>query len=395
MAIMKPKILFFTANRAEFGYLLPFLIELDNEFSIDLMVTGAHLLEPWHSIDEIQNACEQYKLSVTLHPFTIEPTLNTSIDSHHNIQAKAAQLLQENQYDYAFVLGDRPESLAFATASFLHQTPLIHYAGGDVTNNYYLDSTIRHAITKLSHLHLTLTQDAAKVVEQLGEESWRVHNVGISTFDFDRMGLLPSKEEISAFLPKFSLENELIVFTYHAAHYKSAEQNLEDYRQLLEVLEKHNIETIVTYPNNDTGSQKIIEYLENSHFPAHVQLVKNMGTLRLLALYKNYKTLIVGNSSGGLLESALYRVPTLNIGDRQGDRIRVDNVIDVALDVDEVEKKISFMVQNYDAIKQKSKVRSHYFGSGESVLILKNILSDKTLTRDKLLYKQFILQHPC
>ncbi len=395
MATMKPKILFFTANRAEFGYLLPFLIGLDNEFDVELMVTGAHLLEPWHSIDEIQNACRQYKLNVTLHPFTIEPTGNTSIDSHHYIQEKAAQLIQKNHYDYAFVLGDRPESLAFATASFLHQTPLIHYAGGDVTNNYYLDSTIRHAITKLSHLHLTLTQDAAKVVEQLGEESWRIHNVGISTFDFDRMGLLPSKEEISAFLPKLSLEKELIIFTYHAAHYKSAEENLEDYRQLLQLLEKLGIETIVTYPNNDTGSQKVIEYLENSHFPSHIQLVKNMGTLRLLTLYKNYRTLIIGNSSGGLLESALYRVPTLNIGDRQGDRKRVDNVMDAALEMREIEKKINFMIKNYDAIQQQSEARSRYFGSGESVLVLKNILSDKTLTRDKLLYKQFILRLSC
>ena len=388
---MKRKILFFSANRAEFGYLLPFLIELGEEFEVELLVTGAHLLEPWHTIDEIYSAIEHYNLAVTLHPFAIPKTRNSSIDSHHTIEAKTAQLLQNNHYDYAFVFGDRPESLAFATASFLHQTPLIHYAGGDVTNNYYLDSTIRHAITKLSHLHLTLTQDAAQVVRQLGEEAWRVHNVGISTFDFDRLNLLPSKEQLASMFPKLSLDKELVIFTYHAAHYKDAQENLQDYLELINLLKQLPVECIVTYPNNDTGSQKIIEYLESAEFTEHMQLVKNVGTLTLLALYKNYKTLIVGNSSGGLLESALYKVPTLNIGDRQGDRKRVDNVIDVPLEIRQIEEKVHFMIKHYEQIRQRSEKRKGYFGTGQSVLILKKILQDPTLTRDKLLDKRFVV----
>lgn len=388
---MKHKILFFTANRAEFGYLLPFLIELGEEFEVELLVTGAHLLEPWHTIDEIYSAIEHYNLAVTLHPFAIPKTRNSSIDSHHAIEAKTAQLLQNNHYDYAFVFGDRPESLAFATASFLHQTPLIHYAGGDVTNNYYLDSTIRHAITKLSHLHLTLTQDAAQVVRQLGEEAWRVHNVGISTFDFDRLNLLPSKEQLASMFPKLSLDKELVIFTYHAAHYKDAQENLQDYLELINLLKQLPVECIVTYPNNDTGSQKIIEYLESADFTEHMQLVKNVGTLTLLALYKNYKTLIVGNSSGGLLESALYKVPTLNIGDRQGDRKRVDNVIDVPLEIRQIEEKVHFMIKHYEQIRQRSEKRKGYFGTGQSVSILKKILQDPTLTRDKLLDKRFVV----
>ena len=387
---MKPKILFFTGNRAEFGYLLPFLIELNTAFELHLFVTGSHLLAPWNTIEDIYRDIKRYNLDIVVHSLKIPQSENSAIDSSHTIEYESSQLLKKEHFEYAFVLGDRPESLAFATAAFLRQTPLIHYAGGDVTNNNYLDSTIRHAITKLAHLHLTLTNASSEVVKQLGEEAWRVHHVGVSTFDFERLSLLPSKEELQELLAPLSLEKELVIFTYHAAHYKSAEENLKDFVALVGVLEALEVESIITYPNNDNGSADIIKYLEQTKFAPNILVKKNLGTLALLGLYKECKSIVVGNSSGGLIETSYFCTPTLNIGDRQGDRDRVENVTNVALDAVLLRQEIVNIIQNYESIQKWSAQSRYYFGKAESSLSLKKVLLDEALTREKLLYKRFI-----
>ncbi|MDO8454882.1 MAG: UDP-N-acetylglucosamine 2-epimerase, partial [Sulfurimonas sp.] len=293
-------------------------------------------------------------------------------------------------YDYAFVLGDRPESFAFASAVFLHNLPLIHYAGGDVTDNAYLDSNIRHVITKMAHLHLTLSQDSKGVVEQLGEEEWRVKNVGISTYDYDRLGLLPTKEEIEAKFPTFDFTQKILIVTYHATQYKTPHANCEDFKNLLEILSEFALNTILTYPNNDTGSEEIINFLESSTFAKNIALVKNLGTLTMLSLYKSFDTIVVGNSSSGLLETCLYKTPTLNIGDRQGNRKKANNVLDVSLDKSEIKEKLTFILKNYDAIKRECEANRGIFGFGDSTKILREIIEETSLTKERLMFKRFV-----
>ncbi|MFA6138821.1 MAG: UDP-N-acetylglucosamine 2-epimerase [Sulfurimonas sp.] len=384
------RILFFSGNRAEFGYLLPFLIELDALHEIDFIISGTHLLPPWNTSVEIQESIRKHDLRVNLINIEIPNIPNAHINSFALIHQKTVDILKEKSYDYAFVLGDRPESFAFASAVFLHNTPLIHYAGGDVTDNAYLDSNIRHVITKMAHLHLTLSEDSKDVVEQLGEEAWRVRNVGISTYDYDRLGLLPTKEEIEAKFPTFDFTQKTLIVTYHATQYKTPNANYEDFKNLLEILNEFSLNTILTYPNNDTGSEKIIEFLENSTFEKNIALVKNLGTLTMLSLYKNFDTIVVGNSSSGLLETCLYKTPTLNIGDRQGNRKKANNVLDVNLDKNEIKENLTFILKNYEAIKRECENKKGIFGFGDSTKILREIIEDTSLTKEMLMFKRFI-----
>ena len=384
------KILFFSGNRAEFGYLLPFLIELNALHKIDFIISGTHLLPPWNTSVEIQESIQKYNLSVNLINIAIPNNPNAHIDSFALIHQKTVDILKQNSYDYAFVLGDRPESFAFASAVFLHNTRLIHYAGGDVTDNAYLDSNIRHVITKMAHLHLTLSQDSKDVVEQLGEEAWRVKNVGISTYDYDRLNLLPTVEEIEAKFPTFDLSKKTLIVTYHSTQYKNPHANYLDFKNLLEILDAFHLNIILTYPNNDTGSEEIIHYLENSAFANNIALVKNLGTLTMLSLYKNFNTIVVGNSSSGLLETCLYKTPTLNIGDRQGNRKKANNVFDVNLDKNEIEKKLTYILENYENIKKECEANKGIFGFGDSTKILREIIEDTSLTKERLMFKRFI-----
>ncbi|MFA6192768.1 MAG: UDP-N-acetylglucosamine 2-epimerase [Sulfurimonas sp.] len=384
------KILFFSGNRAEFGYLLPFLIELNAHHEIDFIISGTHLLPPWNTSVEILESVRKHDLNVNLIKIEIPNNPNAHIDSFALIHQKTVKILKETHYDYAFVLGDRPESFAFASAVFLHNTPLIHYAGGDVTDNAYLDSNIRHVITKMAHLHLTLSQDSKGVVEQLGEEKWRVKNVGISTYDYDRLNLLPTIEEIEAKFPLFDLTKKTLIVTYHATQYKTPHANYLDFKNLLEILSEFNLNTILTYPNNDTGSEEIINYLENTTFEKNIALVKNLGTLTMLSLYKNFDTIVVGNSSSGLLETCLYKTPTLNIGDRQGNRKKANNVLDVNLDKNEIEEKLGYILQNYEKIKTACEENRGIFGFGESTKILREIIEDASLTKERLMFKRFV-----
>ncbi len=384
------RILFFSGNRAEFGYLLPFLIELNTHHAIDFIISGTHLLPPWNTIAEIEESMCKHNLSVNLINIPIPNIPNAHIDSFALIHQKSVDILKEKSYDYAFVLGDRPESFAFASAVFLHNTPLIHYAGGDVTDNAYLDSNIRHVITKMAHLHLTLSENSKSVVEQLGEEEWRVKNVGISTYDYDRLNLLPTIGEIEAKFPLFDFTQKTLIVTYHATQYKTPHANYLDFKNLLEILSEFNLNTILTYPNNDTGSEEIIEFLENTQFAKNIALVKNLGTLTMLSLYKNFNTIVAGNSSSGLLETCLYKTPTLNIGDRQGNRKKANNVLDVNLDKKEIEEKLGYILQNYEEIKTACEANRGIFGFGKSTKILREIIEDASLTKERLMFKRFV-----
>ncbi len=384
------RILFFSGNRAEFGYLLPFLIELNALHEIDFIISGTHLLPPWNTSVEIQESIRKHELNINIIKIEIPNNPNAHIDSFALIHQKSVDIIKEKSYDYAFVLGDRPESFAFASAVFLHNTPLIHYAGGDVTDNAYLDSNIRHVITKMAHFHLTLSEDSKGVVEQLGEEEWRVKNVGISTYDYDRLGLLPTKKEIAEKFPTSDFTQKTLIVTYHSTQYKNTHANYEDFKNLLKILSEFNLNTILTYPNNDTGSEKIIDYLENTTFEKNIALVKNLGTLTMLSFYKNFDTIVVGNSSSGLLETCLYKTPTLNIGDRQGNRKKADNVFDVNLDKYEIKEKLTFILENYEEIKKKCETNKGIFGFGDSTKILREIIEDTSLTKERLMFKRFI-----
>lgn len=388
----KRKLGFFTSNRADFGFILPIIKELKEEFHIELFISGAHLLKPWNTFDFVDKSIDELNTDVKLSRIEIDDLENSYLQSSSRIQTESFNLMKNNCLDAVFVVGDRVEILGFVTAAYLLNIPIIHYAGGDIVNVPFFDTNIRHCISKLAHLHLTTNDHSSKILEQLGEEKWRIKTVGNLTYSLDKSSILPNKKYFRD-LYSLNSKKKVIIFTLHSYHHLSAENNLNLFLEILDHLNNIDENVIVTYPNNDTGSSLIIKFLESEDIKrfANIKFITNLGTNNLLSLYKFYDAIAVGNSSSGLIETCFYGVPAINIGNRQTDRPRGQNVYDVSLDIDEILKKLKFIIKNYSKLKKENLKNNDFFGGLDVVekaccFIKENLLKDKAL----LLYKKFI-----
>ena len=389
------RISIFTGNRAEFGILFPLILELSQDYQIDLFVSGSHLLPPWNTVEEIKEKLDSYQVPVNLVLIRLDQVNNEYLLSLPTVYQKTIKFFlrykKSMPYDLAIVLGDRIETFGFALAAFYANVPLIHISGGDVANVPYFDTNVRHSLTKLAHIHLTSNEKSGKVIEQLGEENWRIKTIGNLSYDYDRLGFL-SKEEL---ITELNLCEEDFVFicTYHASHQRNAQDNLRDFLIVYEtLLAMEECKIIITYPNNDPGSEDLLWYLdEQKKSPPHkCRIVPNLGTIRYLSLMKFFNTVVIGNSSSGLMETSLYGVPTINIGDRQTDRFRGPNVIDLDLDPERLRSKIWEIRSDYTQIRANYMQDRFFFGDGTAAVKAKSIIDQLFhYNKEDLLLKQF------
>ena len=177
----KINIIFFSANRAEYSLIYPFLkiFSLNKKFNASLIVTGSHLYKNFgNSFKEIEN--DKFKILAKIKLPLKTDSLNDVSNYSNSIQKKINIILKKNKIDLAFLSSDRFETFAFATSVYLRKIPILHYEGGDITEGGTLDDNIRHAITKLSNIHLTSNKKSRANVIKMGEEKWRCINVGYS-----------------------------------------------------------------------------------------------------------------------------------------------------------------------------------------------------------------------
>jgi UDP-hydrolysing UDP-N-acetyl-D-glucosamine 2-epimerase len=190
-----------------------------------------------------------------------------------------------------------------------------------------MDNQIRHAITKLAHLHFASSDLHARRIAQMGEERWRIHPVGAPGLDRIRAMRLLSREELAKEL-MLPATGRWLVATFHPVtlEYRDTATHIEE---LLAALDKVDGSLVITYPNADTAGRIIIERIEE--FAAHrprVRLAKNLGDRVYLSLLRHADAM-VGNSSSGLIEAPSFELPVVNVGSRQRGRLRAANVIDV------------------------------------------------------------------
>ena len=388
--------LFFTSNRADFGYIFPLIAELDNEVDIEVLVTGAHLLAPWHTVSEVEDKLATLNNPAPIHRIDLSILTDPYLDSSAHIQQHGMNLLKENDYDAVFIVGDRLEIFGFVTAAYICGVPIVHYAGGDIVNVPFFDTNIRHAITKLANVHFTTNPESASVVEQMGEELWRIKSIGNLTYAYDRLGKITPKSEL---ITRFGLDadSKVKLCTMHSYHDLTAAENLSLFQTLLEQLSKYDGQIIVTYPNNDVGSADIIEYLQTTaeaEFP-NALFVKSLGTDVLLGVYKHFDTVVVGNSSSGLIETCLYNVPALNIGHRQTDRPRGQNVLTSTLEESDITSKLEKVLREEFKQHLLNQQDNQFFGDQYVALDAKAALLEiLERERSELLFKKFLQVQP-
>jgi len=356
----KINIVFFSANRAEYGLIYPFLkVFLKHKmFNVEFVVAGSHFSKKFGlSIKEIEKDKIKYtKINLPLSTNTLS---NTS-DYFNKLQKKVNLFLKKRKIDLVFLSSDRFETFAFAISTYLRKTPIIHYEGGDITEGGALDDNIRHAITKISNIHLTSNKDSQKRILNMGEEKWRCYNVGYSPFYLMQKQKFNKKKIEKKFL--LNSKKPLILFTFHPVVKDENDQrkDVNEVFKALEYLSKDN-KIIITYPNFDPGYQYIINKIVNLKKKFNdIKIVKHLGRTNYHSLLyyigKDKKGFCMGNSSSGIKETIFFNCPTLNIGNRQKSRLKPKNVLDVKANKKQIIDKINKELNNYKVCENPYKL---------------------------------------
>jgi GDP/UDP-N,N'-diacetylbacillosamine 2-epimerase (hydrolysing) len=242
-------------------------------------------------------------------------------------QISFAEAYEELKPDIVVVLGDRYEIFSATSASMIARIPIAHLHGGETTEGAF-DESIRHSITKMSHLHFVATKEYKNRVIQLGEDPSRVFNVGgMGIENIKRLELL-NKEEFEVSID-FKLNTKNILVTFHPVTLENSTAK-DQFQQLLDAIDElEDTNIIFTKANSDTDgrviNQMIDEYVSKNSYKSIG--FSSLGQLRYLSALK-FVDAVVGNSSSGLIEAPSFKIGTVNIGDRQKGRIKAKSVID-------------------------------------------------------------------
>lgn len=322
------KIAIVTGSRAEYGLLYWLMKEIseDPELALQLIVTGSHL-SPEFGLSYKQIEEDGFIINEKVEILLSSDTAIGMAKSLGLAVIGIADALQRLQPDILVILGDRYEIMAAAQAAMLLRIPIAHISGGESTEGA-LDEAIRHAITKMSHLHFVAAENYRKRVIQLGEEPSRVFNYGDTGLDnIKKLPLLSCNElekEIDFKLGKISF-----LVAYHPTTLEMG--NPEDpARELLAALDYYpHAHIIMTGSNADTGGRSISRLLEAyaCDKEGRVRFYTSLGQLRFLSAMKHCK-LVIGNSSSGIVEAPALKTAAVNIGDRQKGRLKAASIID-------------------------------------------------------------------
>lgn len=337
----KPTVCIATGTRADWGLLQPIAAELQRRARVDVVVmaTNMHLLGAYgNTIDEIRRAGLEPSVLIPIYPevSATEPTDDLSRARATGLCVTlAAEALDAMKPDALVILGDRYEMLAIATAAAMLRIPLVHLCGGEITEGA-IDDKLRHAITKLAGLHLVATEEYRRRVVQMGEDPEAVINIGApGVWNLMHQPLM-SRTELAESLGA-DLSGPFAVVTYHPATLADGDPATLC-RQMFRALDRFpELNLIVTYPNNDAGSDAIIQVIneEATAQPGRITLIKSLGMKRYLSAI-THAAVVVGNSSSGIIEVPAAETPVVNIGSRQRGRLHSPLVIDCGDTAEEI-----------------------------------------------------------
>lgn len=374
---MSKKIAVFTGNRAEYGLLHPVIRSLvaDSSMATYLIISGSHLSDEFGmTISEIDASNTKEVIEIPL-PIAKVNENEEMLLSFSTIINNGIEILKRWEPDMIVLAGDRFETFAMAVTSFYMNIPIAHLFGGDLSQGGHLDDSARHSITKLAHLHFTTNDDSYRRVIALGEEKWRVFNVGSPVMDYVVKGDYASPDEIAREL-ELEIDKTIILFTQHPITTES-ELAYDQVRESLEALKGLGYQTIITYPCNDAGSKRIIEAIREYRGVPNFRIRKSLGRRLYLGCLK-IVSCVAGNSSSGLIETPLFKVPAVNIGDRQAGRLKAENVIDVPCEREAITKAIRQTIEDYHFIT-KAKNCSNPYGEGGASKQIVDVIKSKNI----------------
>lgn len=395
----KRTIAIFTGNRAEYGLQYPILRAVDRHPGLDyrLIVSGAHLDAQFgRTMEEIRK--DGFHIDAEVKIEMDAASLFATAQAIGSGVLSISRALADLRPDMMVVYADRFEGLAAVIASTQMNVPTAHIEGGDLTEGGALDDSVRHAMTKLAHLHFTTNTQATNRILGMGEEAWRVHTVGFPAIDLISEGRYASPSEVVERL-KLDLSRPVLLFTQHSVttQFDQAASQLEPSLVALERLAGEGVQSIVTYPNNDAGGRAIIEKLEalRARNVPNLQVHRSLGRhlyhgVLALALEPTRRVACIGNSSSGIKETPAFGCPTVNIGSRQDGRLRGENVIDADYDVGTITAAIRRCLFDEPFRELCRRAENPYY-LGDAGPKIAAVLADVPLD-DRLIRKQMTLR---
>lgn len=366
------KVCVVTGTRAEYGLLKPVIdrIYKSDELELQLVVTGMHLSTEFGlTYKEIEN--DRY-------PITNKVEMLLSSDTPVGITKSMgvaligfADCFDVNNPDMVIILGDRYEMLVAATAAMIAGIPIAHIHGGELTEGA-IDEAIRHSITKMSSIHFTTTEEYRSRVIQLGEVPDTVYNVGALGVENVKTVSLLNKEELEKELG-FQFTAPTIMVTYHPVTLEKLESE-KQFKLLLDAIDGHkDISVIFTKANADMDGRIINKMIDDyvSSNEKRCRAYISLGQLKYLSTLQ-FCVVVVGNSSSGIIEVPSFKIPTVNIGDRQRGRMHAESVIDCGYDTKQIEAALKKALSS-DFRCKVANVKNPYEGENTSCDIVRII----------------------
>lgn len=380
-AALPRRFLVLTGKRGGFGAMKPMLRILrdDPELELQLVVTDQHVSERFgNTIREVE---QEFDIAAAVDMEQQDDKALSRARALGRCAERMATALDELRPDICLLYGDRGEVLAAASAATLLGLPIAHLQGGDVSGS--LDENIRHAVTKLAHLHFPSIPSSAERIRRMGEEEWRIHTVGDNHLDCIAAGEYAPGAEVAETLD-LDPERPTVVVLQHS---ETTEPDAA-YAQMVETLAAvtdSGHQAVVVYPCSDQGYEGVIEAIrevENlPQFRVHVNLDAPVfwGLLSMAGV-------LVGNSSAGLIETPSFRLPAINIGRRQEGRLRAENVIDVPHERSQIARALDIALGE-SAFRAVVETCSQPYGAGDAGARIVDVIR-RTPIDERLLVKR-------
>ena len=375
---MKTKILFFTSSRSEYGLLKPLIDCLNNhpKFEVSIIVAGAHFIEEQGSTYlEIIN--DGFQINKKIDYLKTKKAKSDIIYANAILQIEFNDYLKANPTDILIIMGDRSELIPVVSTAMLTGTPVAHISGGEITEGS-TDNQVRHAVTKMSHLHFTATEQYKSNILKMGEEEWRICVCGEPGLDSVSKLAYISKDDLFQTLG-LNKDKKTILSTFHSETIGNKIDAKFIKNLVVNLIKNDKYQMLFTAANVDIGGVEINNTIERlAKKFSNVVFVKSLGKLKYYSMLK-YADLMLGNSSSGIVEAQSFNLPVINVGNRQKGRLRNKNVMDVNVNHEKIIEKISFLFCNQHSLK--SYTSNNIYGTGNSSLIIAEFLQKVDLKK--------------
>lgn len=372
---MMKKVLFITGTRADFGKLKPLLqfVEGTSNLELHLVVTGMHMMNAYGNT-YLEVLREQYShIYLVANQFFSEPMSSVL----GNTITLLSRFVSEIRPDMIVIHGDRLEALAGATVGALNNCLVCHIEGGELSGT--IDDSIRHAVSKLSHIHLVANESAKNRLLQMGEDEKQIFIIGSPDLDVMQSHILPNLNDV-----KRHYEIDFSGYALSLFHPVTTEvgQMAQYAKNYFTALKQSDKNYVVIYPNNDMGTEAILHEIEKIKDLPQFRCFPSLRFEAFLVLLKNAQ-FIIGNSSAGIREAPFYGVPTVNVGTRQNKRLFAESIVNSGYDTDDI---LSVIKQIVDLPVYE---RNTSFGQGNSVELFAKFINQPDIWQMSL-QKSFV-----